>query len=93
MCEKGKNFHGRPLDLLEDIEMNYSSEKVTRSATWVKTAKGVIEQLDRNEESFESVGIYYEKYKDRNNKTFVKVGDFEFVQNSNEVTKKYISDY
>jgi len=93
MCEKGKNFHGRPLDLLEDIEMNYSSEKITRLANWVKTAKGVIEQLDRNEESFESVGIYYEKYKDRTNKTFVKVGNFEFVQNSNEVTKKYISDF
>jgi hypothetical protein len=84
MCEEGKNFHGRPLDLLEDIEVNYSSLKVTRSITWVKTAKGVIEQLDRNEESLESVGIYYEKYKDRTNKTFVKVGDLEFVNSSNE---------
>ena len=83
-CEEGKNFHGRPLDLLEDIEVNYSSLKVTRSITWVKTAKGVIEQLDRNEESLESVGIYYEKYKDRTNKTFVKIGDLEFVNSSNE---------
>ena len=84
MCEEGNYFHGRPLELLEYIETKYSSLKITRSATWVKTAKGVIEQLDRNEESLESVGIYYEKYKDRTNKTFVKVGDLEFVSTSNE---------
>ena len=84
MYEEGNYFHGRPLELLKDIEMNHCSEKVTRSSTWVKTAKGVIEQLDRNEESLEYVGIYYEKYKDRTNKTFVKVGDLEFVSTSNE---------
>ena len=84
MCEDGSFFHGRPLELLEEIESQYSSTKITHSVTWVKTAKGVIEQLDRNEESLESIGIYYQKYKDRTNKTFVKVGDLEFINSSNE---------
>ena len=54
-------------------EKYYGSEKVIRSTRWVTTAKGVVEQLDRLQESLEFVGIYYEKSKDRTNKTFVPI--------------------
>ena len=72
MFDKEERFHGRPIELLERLEDEcYVSEKVIRSARWVTTAKGVVEQLDRLQESLEIVGIYYEKSKDRTNKTFV----------------------
>ena len=72
MFDKEDGFHGRPIELLERLEERYYvSEKVIRSARWVTTAKGVVEQLDRLQESLEVVGIYYEKSKDRTNKTFV----------------------
>jgi hypothetical protein len=72
MFDKEDGFHGRPIELLERLEDGYYvSEKVIRSARWVTTAKGVVEQLDRLQESLEVVGIYYEKSKDRTNKTFV----------------------
>ena len=85
MCESRDGFFGRPLALLELIESNYTSEKVIRSSTWVKTPKGVIEQLDRNEMSFESVGIFYKKHKDRVNKTYIKIGSKEFVETCDKV--------
>jgi len=72
MFDKEDEFHGRPIELLERLEERYYvSDKVIRSARWVTTAKGVVEQLDRLQESLEVVGIYYEKSKDRTNKTFV----------------------
>ena len=74
MFDEEDEFHGRPIELLERLEdKDYVSEKVTRSARWVTTAKGVVEQLDRLQESLEVVGIYYEKSKDRTNKTFVTI--------------------
>lgn len=74
MFDKEDEFHGRPIELLERLEERYYvSDKVIRSARWVTTAKGVVEQLDRLQESLEVVGIYYEKSKDRTNKTFVTI--------------------
>jgi len=74
MFDKEDEFHGRPIELLERLEERYYvSEKVIRSVRWVTTAKGVVEQLDRLQESLEVVGIYYEKSKDRTNKTFVMI--------------------
>jgi len=74
MFDEEDEFHGRPIELLERLEdKDYVSEKVTRSARWVTTAKGVVEQLDRLQESLEAAGIYYEKSKDRTNKTFVTI--------------------
>jgi len=90
---QGGGYRGRPLELLELIESSYASTKVTNSITWVKTAKGVIEQLDRNEEPLEAVGIYYEKYKDRTNKTFVKIGDLDFVNSENGKLPTYKEDF
>ena len=80
MCENRAGFYGRPLELLNLIEINYASDKVVRSPTWVKSPKGVIEQLDRHEESFEAVGIVYKKYKDRTNKTHIKIGSAQFIE-------------
>ena len=72
MFEKEERFHGRALELLKRIEdRDYVSEKVTRSQRWPTTAIGVINLLDRLQESLEIVGIYYEKSKDRTNKTFI----------------------
>ena len=46
----------------------------------------MIEQLDRNEEPLESLKIFYEKYKDRTNKTFIKLGKLndEFAEEKSE---------
>jgi len=86
MINDGKQFHGRPLELLNTLEQSYVPEKAVRSVNWVRTAKGVIEQLDRNEEPLEALEIFYEKYKDRTNKTFIKLGklDEEFTEEKSE---------
>lgn len=74
MFERELNFEGRPIELLEHLEdKQYVSEKTIRSSKWVSTPKGVIENLDRAEDSLEAIGITYQKYKDRNNKTYVKL--------------------
>ena len=74
MFDKEDEFHGRPIELLERLEDKYYvSEKVIRSQRWPTTAKGVVNYLDRLQESLEIVGIYYEKSKDRTNKTFVTI--------------------
>ncbi len=74
MFERECNFEGRPIELLEHLENKlYVSEKTIRSSKWVGTPKGVIENLDRSEDSLEAIGITYQKYKDRNNKTYVKL--------------------
>ena len=74
MFDKEDEFHGRPIELLERLEDKYYvSEKVVRSQRWPTTAKGVVNHLDRLQESLEIVGIYYEKSKDRTNKTFVTI--------------------
>ena len=71
-------FHNRPMKLLALIEEKYVSDKSRFSAGWVKTSKGVVNQLDNIQTSLEAVGIHYMKYKDRNNKTFVVIGDKNF---------------
>ena len=74
MFDKEDVFHGRAIELLERLEDKYYvSEKVVRSQRWPTTAKGVVNHLDRLQESLEIVGIYYEKSKDRTNKTFVTI--------------------
>jgi len=92
MFDKEDSFYGRPIELLERLEdMCYVSEKVIRSQRWVTTAKGVVEQLDRMQESLEIVGIYYEKSKDRTNKTFVTISkrnqsvtEYEFEEDEDD---------
>ena len=94
MCEtRDTGYHGRPLELLELIETHYAFHGATSSVAWVKTAKGVIEQLDRNEESLEAVGIYYEKYKDRTNKTFVKIGDLNYINSCVDELPTHKNDF
>jgi 1-aminocyclopropane-1-carboxylate deaminase/D-cysteine desulfhydrase-like pyridoxal-dependent ACC family enzyme len=74
LINKEDVFHGRAIELLERLEDKYYvSEKVVRSQRWPTTAKGVVNHLDRLQESLEIVGIYYEKSKDRTNKTFVTI--------------------
>jgi len=74
MFEIENNFYGRPIELLARLEDKcYVSEKIIRSQRWPSTAKGVINLLDRLQDSLEIVGIYYEKSKDRTNKTFVSI--------------------
>ena len=74
MFERESLFEGRPLELLEHLEDKmYASEKIVRSSRWTKTPKGVMEALDRAEDSLAAIGINYEKYKDRTNKTFIKL--------------------
>ncbi len=76
--DKG-GFHNRPTVLLTILEERYVSTKSKFSAGWVRTAKGVVNQLDNIQTSLEAVGIYYIKYKDRENKTFVVIGDKNFT--------------
>ena len=72
--EPFSDFNGRPMELLEHLEeLKYISENTQRSSKRVSTAKGVVEALDRAEDSLEAIGIVYEKYKDNSNKTFVKL--------------------
>jgi hypothetical protein len=74
MFESEKSFEGRPLDLLQHLEVSrFAPESVTRSVNWVSTASGVVNQLDRIKDSLSAAGISYEKYKNRTNKTFVKL--------------------
>ena len=74
MFEREVFFEGRPLELLERLEDKmYASERTTRSSKWPKTPKGVMEILDRSEDALAAIGIDYEKYKDRTNKTFIKL--------------------
>jgi hypothetical protein len=62
--------------------MDYVPERTARSSKWLKTPKGVIEILDRSEDSLAAIDIHYEKSKDRTNKTFIKL----------ELNKSLISD-
>jgi len=92
MSEREDQFHGRPIELLERLEDKcYVSEKVIRSARWVTTAKGVIEQMDRLQESLEVVGIYYEKSKDRTNKTFVTISKCspKVIEDESDIEDEY----
>ncbi|MCS5550803.1 MAG: hypothetical protein NZ811_04705 [Gammaproteobacteria bacterium] len=74
MFERESVFKGRPIQLLEHLEYKmYASERTTRSSKWPKTPKGVMEILDRSEDALAAIGIDYEKYKDRTNKTFIKL--------------------
>jgi len=71
-------FHNRPMKLLGLLEEKYVSDKSRFATGWVKTSKGVVNQLDNIQTSLEAVGIHYRKYKDRANKTFVVIGDKNF---------------
>ena len=83
MFEREDFFKGRPFELLEHLEdMDYVPERTARSSKWLKTPKGVIEILDRSEDSLAAIDIHYEKSKDRTNKTFIKL----------ELNKSLISD-
>ena len=74
MFEREVFFEGRPFELLEHLEDKmYVPERTARSSKWPKTPKGVMEILDRSEDSLAAIGIHYEKYKDRTNKTFIKL--------------------
>ena len=72
MFEKENKFHGRPSDLLYHLEFeNYAPGKYSQG--WVKTAKGVVSQLDRLKDSLSAADITYRKYKNRDNKTFIEI--------------------
>ena len=79
MLDARRCFHGTPMGLLAMLEGNYVPKKSQFSAGWVKTPKGVVNQLENIQTSLAAVGINYEKYKDRTNKTFVKLGDAKFT--------------
>jgi hypothetical protein len=82
MYDDRGGFHGRPSQLLSLIEnKGYVTDKSKNSSSWVRTPRGVVEQLAKLQPSFETLGIHYEKYKDRNNKTFVKIGDKDYISN------------
>ena len=75
----------------------YVSEKVIRSQKWPTTSKGVVNQLDRLQESLEMVDIYYEKSKDRTNKTFItldkyvkKTAEYEFEAEDDDFDDSHI---
>jgi len=78
LCDDRGGFHNRPMVLLAKLEETYVSDKSRFSAGWVKTSKGVVNQLDKIQTSLEAIGIHYKKYKDRANKTFVVLGDKDF---------------
>jgi len=98
MFERESNFYGRPIKLLERLEDKcYVSEKVIRSQKWPTTSKGVVNQLDRLQESLEMVDIYYEKSKDRTNKTFItldkyvkKTAEYEFEAEDDDFDDSHI---
>ena len=78
--------------MLSTIEERYVSDKSKHSMGWVKTAKGVVNQLETIQTSLEAIGIYYQKYKDRNNKTFVMLGDAKFTGYEEYRGHEYISN-
>jgi len=47
------------------------------SKYWVTTAKGVVGQLDRFSASMEVLGIEYEKYRYRTNKTIIRLERYD----------------
>ena len=94
MFEHRAGFTGIPLDLLEQLESCYANEKAVKSGKWVTTAKGVMTQLDRHQEALEVGGIYFEKTRDRTNKTMVKLYTNEESISSNTPTDdEWLSEY
>jgi energy-coupling factor transporter ATP-binding protein EcfA2 len=82
MYEARGGYHGRPANLLNLLEnKGYVTDKSKNASSWVRTPRGVVDQLAKLQPSFEALGIHYEKYKDSSNKTFVKIGDKEYVDN------------
>lgn len=82
MYEDRGGYHGRPAQLLSLLENKcYVNDKSKNSSSWIRTPRGVVDQLAKLQPSFEALGIHYEKYKDSSNKTFVKIGDREYVDN------------
>ena len=73
-------FHGRPLQLVAVLEEgHYVSEKSKNSASWARTPRGVIDQLNKLQPSMEALGVYYKKYKNSKNQSFVMLGDENFT--------------
>ncbi len=80
MFEARNGYHGRPLQLIAFLEYKqYVSDKAKNSSSWARTARGAVDQLDKLKPSLEAIGIYYKRYKDRTNKTFVMIGDENFT--------------
>lgn len=82
MYEARGGYHGRPAQLLSLLEnKGYVTDKSKNASSWIRTPRGVVDQLAKLQPSFEALGIVYEKYKDNSNKTFVKIGSKEYVDN------------
>ena len=97
MFESEPNFTGTALNLLEQLE-TYANDKAVRSRKWVTTAKGVMVQLYRHQEALEVKGIYFERTRDRTNKTIVTLTkDKEFTEEevdlNSQTDDEWISEY
>ena len=69
MFDACSKFKGTPLELLAQLEL----VSVEGSIKSVRTAKSVTEQLSRYENALNKLGIFIEKYRDRTNKTVLRI--------------------
>jgi len=81
--ETSTEFKGTPIELLAQLDLLSVEGSITR----VKTAKGVTEQLSRYESALNKLGVHIEKYRDRTNKTVLRItkdeSTFNRVVNTN----------
>ncbi len=73
MFEYTDEFKGTPKELLDLLSYSYVDDKLKNTSKWIKTPKGVTEQLSRYEDALKILGITIDKYRDRTNKTILKI--------------------
>ena len=78
-------FEGTPLELLQEVEDSFVSDKVKHSHHWITTAKGVMNKLNRYQDALEVYGISFIKSKDRTNRTILTIT--RDVDTYNQTTK------
>jgi len=91
MFEYTNKFKGTPKELLDLLSSNHVDDKLKHTSKWIKTPKGVTEQLSRYEDALKAIGISIDKYRDRTNKTILSVVKDTKVYNAS-LTNEFITN-
>jgi len=98
MFKNRLEFEGRPLELLQEVEGSFISDKVRHSHNWITTAKGVMNKLNRYQDALEVYGITFVKEKDRTNRTILPITRNvdrynQAVKATNQSNEQWLNDY
>jgi len=91
-------FEGSPLELLQEVEDSFISDKVKHSHNWITTAKGVMNKLNRYQDALEVYGITFVKEKDRTNRTILTITRNvdkynQAIKATNQSNEQWLNDY